>query len=728
MYTRTPALCLVLLAGCNLFGATPNPVTDVGGEDGGVPLDMHAEDTSAVDGDTPDLSTSDVVEPVDYGGDMDMGRCMTNGACPRQLACIDGACVARLDVGETCTESDDCESGLCTSEGACEGFVAPLARYRVNEAAAGTAPTLLRDDTADPLDLGINYEGVSGFMTDREGNRYARFVGAQTGGSAPIVGTKIEAAFDEATTGTLEVKSMTLLCTNNQHRVFGMGTGGVPSLDGWFTLREFGANDYIYVKFLPNTVPTQLRPTSMDGCLTAAPVVTHVVVDTTSPLETERVRLYVDGRRIALQRDSMAAPFPTLSQALDIGLPATKRHIFLGRPNPESGGRTTDQRIWYGAAYDVPLSDALIQRNAARLLLRDDEDTNRGIITRTVGDAGDFASLDAWYAARSGDLTRRIVVATTDSSGEFAAGERVSSPDGCGGIALAETRDGTRAGLLTLDEFESGCVENALLTGANSGATARFGGILLRGTIERAAIIDSTAAGAVLDNSITDADHYLVVTAASDMMHRGMPGNGAAIQPNADGLRVAVPFTRVEQLRIANTPAGSSGLRIDADDVTIRNVLIEGSEADAIHVAADRTVIEDSIVFAAGQHAIVHDSGDGVVLRNLTVVQSGGVGIQSVGGATVQNVIAEGSPAFASDAAWALASNNISTDGSAPGADSLVNVSSAKLFESVTAGAEDFHLAIDSPAIDAGTDTGVVSWDIALEARRDAWDIGAFSE
>ena len=77
-------------------------------------------------------------------------------------------------------------------------------------------------------------------------------------------------------------------------------------------------------------------------------------------------------------------------------------------------------------------------------------------------------------------------------------------------------------------------------------------------------------------------------------------------------------------------------------------------------------------------------------------------------------------------------SNNMSSDSTAPGTNSLINKSAAKQFVSTVSGSEDLHLKFISAAIDAGVDLGTtpdgVQYDIDgkdRDAENSIWDIGA---
>lgn len=80
-------------------------------------------------------------------------------------------------------------------------------------------------------------------------------------------------------------------------------------------------------------------------------------------------------------------------------------------------------------------------------------------------------------------------------------------------------------------------------------------------------------------------------------------------------------------------------------------------------------------------------------------------------------------------AATSNTSNNMSSDTTAPGSDSLTEVTTANQFVSIVAGSEDLHLASGSEAVGAGVNLGssdpVVQYDIDGAYRGTVWDMGA---
>jgi hypothetical protein len=73
-------------------------------------------------------------------------------------------------------------------------------------------------------------------------------------------------------------------------------------------------------------------------------------------------------------------------------------------------------------------------------------------------------------------------------------------------------------------------------------------------------------------------------------------------------------------------------------------------------------------------------------------------------------------------------SNNLSSDETAPGTDSLINKSASNQFVNIIGGSEDLHLAGSSDAIKAGvvlTEPEGVEYDIDGQIRAGLWDIGA---
>jgi hypothetical protein len=161
--------------------------------------------------------------------------------------------------------------------------------------------------------------------------------------------------------------------------------------------------------------------------------------------------------------------------------------------------------------------------------------------------------------------------------------------------------------------------------------------------------------------------------------------------------------------------------------------------------AGDTVTVRNSIVYNIGRGGMLYQGAEAIVvtIENCTVVNTGTSGMNADGQAgiafpggaapvvTVTNTISVGvdvdSAAFTKVGDdWGSSSNNLSSDASAPGPDSLIGIAAASLFVDTSLGIEDFHLAAGAVAIDAGVELPDFLRDIDGELRQaGAWDIGA---
>ncbi len=234
-----------------------------------------------------------------------------------------------------------------------------LVRYFIDEAATGQGPLLLRDSAPNPLDLPVTYISPDPVFSD-DGNRGLTW--ATNGGNSrvtiAVTGTKIE-KLAGAQQATIEVVAQVTSCSTQNSRLahigrlnlsqFSLECGNGVLLVGW----EMGTGDI--AASIPFDVASQGR------------FVAHAVVDTRRVIDTERVRLYVDGVE---RTDSTPNVTPILNQGIVIPVAPDE---FLGVGNREIGGRTIEGTIYYVAIYETALSATEVANNAARLTASDDQ-------------------------------------------------------------------------------------------------------------------------------------------------------------------------------------------------------------------------------------------------------------------------------------------------------------------------------------------------------------------
>ncbi|HTN83225.1 MAG TPA: LamG-like jellyroll fold domain-containing protein [Sorangium sp.] len=240
-----------------------------------------------------------------------------------------------------------------------------IARYFLDEAAAGVAPAQVEDAAEAPMPLALTYGPEMSFAADGAAHSGLSWTAAGADGraSAAIDGTKIQSALQGAVAGTIEAVLRIAEVVENGSRIVHIGTG---SEAGRFTLRSE----------TPGQIVLWWNGDYCGGAWDAElpeRAVVHGVFDSTvqEPAE-DRVRLYINGvpaRRISAVGGycGMHASVPPLGTTLDL---PDGRHLVLG--NRELGERSFSGALYYAALYAKALTPAEIERNAAALLASDD--------------------------------------------------------------------------------------------------------------------------------------------------------------------------------------------------------------------------------------------------------------------------------------------------------------------------------------------------------------------
>lgn len=267
------------------------------------------------------------------------------------------------------------------------------------------------------------------------------------------------------------------------------------------------------------------------------------------------------------------------------------------------------------------------------------------------------------------------------------------------------------------------------------------------------------AENVILAGATTNDMYYRHLTVADVAKHSGVAGTGALIDPTVPGhgIYVGEDYARVDWLEITDWTRDSGGsfdgINIQATNVLIEHVIVHddghgavlNSDAGGIQLEIDlgSATVRNSIVYNLARNGIaIHNVTDAVLnIDNSTAyrcvqddnlaVTYGCISVRGEGNvANVRNVIAlagggeldfllEGTSSFG------VAANNMSSDASAPGADSIHN-ETATIFSSATPGSEDLHLALGVSALDSGLDlSDEFGDDIDGQNRTPPWDIGA---
>ncbi|MFC2091239.1 hypothetical protein ACFLTD_00515 [Elusimicrobiota bacterium] len=264
-----------------------------------------------------------------------------------------------------------------------------------------------------------------------------------------------------------------------------------------------------------------------------------------------------------------------------------------------------------------------------------------------------------------------------------------------------------------------------------------------------------------ITGNITDPDHYMYLTVAQGHRHDGTANCGTYIdrEGNADNAIEILEddYAAVEWIRISNFSSQSFAIAsgIYANNVTlvkIFNVIIhDGSSSGAMNAKNLYGIYDQGNAGLLVANCIIYnliaDNGnayDAIAMRfnetsqiyNCTVynIINEGTGDawgywRNSGNVTLRNCIALNCQNLDYNGTFINAGNNISSDDTAPGANSMHWLKDYDLFVSTETGNEDFHLKDTAVAINRATDTvsGIFANDIDDDSRPYdlEWDIGA---
>ena len=263
--------------------------------------------------------------------------------------------------------------------------------------------------------------------------------------------------------------------------------------------------------------------------------------------------------------------------------------------------------------------------------------------------------------------------------------------------------------------------------------------------------------GLTIDGYTSDAAHYITLTVAGgaqiasgvSQRHTGVAGTGVIIDssgtPNGV-VELLDHYTRFEWFEVAGVKGvlpDEHVIEVGAQNVLISHAIVHdfddpvNTSNDGISIAngpaTSDVTVRNSIIYDGQSTCIQGDGPDDTVTVENTTIYGCFTGVEQDGGGSTVNVtntvaMGNGTDFNVSTGSW---SNNISQDGTHPGAGSLLVVDETTMFVNVTPGDEanwDLHLIIGASAIDAGVDlSGNFTNDIDDESRPigAAWDIGA---
>jgi len=227
-----------------------------------------------------------------------------------------------------------------------------------------------------------------------------------------------------------------------------------------------------------------------------------------------------------------------------------------------------------------------------------------------------------------------------------------------------------------------------------------------------------------------------------------------------------VPIHTIEWLEIDNNGnaigAADNGIIYHPGnkDLVVANVIVHDavednrSVAGISHVSGGGGGVYNSIVYDISV-AQTNDDVSGILAADVTQILNNtiyNITGQTGGGATAwginysdvadmevkNNIVTDTSGADTnldysdSSPSNATTTNNLDSDGTAPGANPQNNKTSANQFVSTAGGSEDLHIKAGADAIDAGVDLGTTPTGVEIDingrdrdAEGDTWDIGA---
>jgi len=232
-----------------------------------------------------------------------------------------------------------------------------VVRYFLDEANAGQVPSALEDAADDPLPLKLDY-GPELTFDEVDGNRGLRWtsVASDPGARASATGSKLQLALDGKTAASIEI----VADVQDAYDARFVYVGANSEL-GWFSL----------IANKPGNVTFYWRGSTAAGRFpltwpAVGRVVVHLVLDTEQEAPDDRVRLYVDGARLALSPNDSQIVLPALGESIDI--PDGKNFVVGNR----DCCRSPLGVIYYAAIYAAALTTAEVKRHAQLLGENDD--------------------------------------------------------------------------------------------------------------------------------------------------------------------------------------------------------------------------------------------------------------------------------------------------------------------------------------------------------------------
>jgi len=247
-----------------------------------------------------------------------------------------------------------------------------------------------------------------------------------------------------------------------------------------------------------------------------------------------------------------------------------------------------------------------------------------------------------------------------------------------------------------------------------------------------------------IQDSTTDATHYLTLTVAPGQRHNGTAGTGVVWDAGGAGTIPMVnrdPHTRIEWFEITNTTSGISAAVTAYKTATLSHLIIHKITKWGILVwTTGNVTIRNSIIYDTSDAPIVAGLAGTMTIQNCTTYSPStayGIYVYSGANASIKNTIAVGAtttdiymdPAITYD----YFGNNMyaTTAGFDPNAYQGNNqappASLEDLFVSIVVDSEDLHLEGGGhSALETGLDlSATFTGDIDSDTRSGLWDLGA---
>lgn len=267
----------------------------------------------------------------------------------------------------------------------------PLAEWPIDEATSGQSPATLHDARPGAVNLNITFVGTTpSYAEDTNGRSLLFPVGdIKTSGafSAPLdTGNKIYDSLNGVTKATLEVVADVDWRNDAAYifQIFGLSQEDGEN-DGFMLWRwRYGTNDdHLEASFTsPVGYPNGYYKRSADITKVSAGVhIFHVVLDTTAPVAADRLRIYLDGARMANttpnegghdipQGTVINLPRPGQSNSPVTGKNHYQEIAMGGYTNYYGGTGGFRGKIYYAAIHKDALNAAEIAGAGARVLNR----------------------------------------------------------------------------------------------------------------------------------------------------------------------------------------------------------------------------------------------------------------------------------------------------------------------------------------------------------------------